>query len=445
MNCDVTTSREQPARQSALQQPENGELEHAFLLFNELSEKLATSYGDLETQVAYLSGELAEARSERLRQLAEKELLAKKLEGLLDALPAGIVVLDEGGIIRQANPVAFGMLGDAIQGQAWCDIAQQVLITQGDELRLRDGRWLSVSVRPLDDDPGKIILLADVTETHTLQAKLNRQQRLTSLGEMVASLAHQLRTPLAAALLYISTINHPASRDRDKTRFADKAKQRLQHLERMLNDMLIFARGDVAAAEYIDIDQLVDRLQQALSEQFVAAGVELDINNAASGSGICANHDVLLSVFQNLADNALDSCIEKFMATAADAEAPVATARLDIKISRTTDRQIAFKFIDNGAGMTGQLIERVLEPFFTTRSKGTGLGLAVVNASVESFHGKLNITSQPGEGSCFCITLPVARHNDVLPSGLVMPAAIEQHDTTDEKVINMFENKEVKK
>ena len=179
------------------------QLEDAFQLFNQLSETLAESYGDLQIQVEHLSRELAEARSERLKQLAEKELIANRLERLLDTLPAGIVVLDGNDCISQANPVAHDMLGEDLSGQSWQALAQQVFISDGDELRLQDGRWVSVSVRSLDTEPGKIILVTDITETHTLQGIVSRQQRLTSLGEMVASLAHQLHSEarISTALL----------------------------------------------------------------------------------------------------------------------------------------------------------------------------------------------------------------------------------------------------
>ena len=231
------------------------QLENAFELFNQFSEKLAGSYGDLESHVTRLTKELAEARSERLIQLAEKEVLAKRLEDLLDALPAGIVVLDADNCITQTNPVARLMLGadmgnKKLCGQNWQSVAKKSIKTDGDELRLLDGRWVNLSACPLCIDStgvnrGKIILISDITETRILQMKLNRQQRLSSLGEMIASLSHQIRTPLSSALLYISTLNHPLNDEKERICFADKAKERLRHLERMVNDMLIFARGDV--------------------------------------------------------------------------------------------------------------------------------------------------------------------------------------------------------
>ena len=380
------------------------QLEDAFRLFNRLSEKLSTSYSELETQVVHLSEELTEARSERLKQLVEKELLAVRLEGLLNTLPGGIVVLDSEGCINQVNPVAQNMLGIDLLGQTWKFVAQQVFITDGDELRLQDGRWVSVSARPLDAEPGKIILVTDVTEIHTLQDMLNRKQRLTSLGEMVAGLAHQIRTPLSAALLYLSNLCHPQAKDADKLRCVDKTKEQLYHLERIVNDMLIFARGGVTESECFTVGQIIDKLRQLLEPLFSESKATLLINNQIPDAPLRGNRDALLAAFQNLANNAIQ----------ASDEHPV----LEINVNWSNDEAVEFCFRDNGQGMTDEVKGRVLEPFFTTRSTGTGLGLAVVNATVASHHGEFDIQSEEGVGSCFTIKLPLPEQYGVLPSDL---------------------------
>ena len=381
------------------------QLEDAFLLFNQMSEKLTESYAELQTQVAHLSAELTEARCERLKQLAEKERLASRLEGLLNTLPAGIVVLDETGTINQYNPIAEDMLGKGLMGQSWQSLAKKVLINDGNELRLLDQRWVSISVRPLGSEPGKLILITDITETRSLQKTVNRQQRLTSLGEMVASLAHQIRTPLASALLYLSNISHPEASQKDRQRFTVKAKERLHHLERMVNDMLVFVQGGVTASECFSVDTFVEDLRQYLQPQLSNTQAILHIVNLTHDAGICGNRDALLGAFQNLANNAIQACDQE----------PI----LKLNISYVSDNSILFEFIDNGKGIPEKLKERVMEPFFTTRSNGTGLGLAVVNATVNSFKGKLDIQSEPDTGSRFCITLPLAHGNDMLPSDIV--------------------------
>jgi len=155
------------------------QLEAAFNMFNQLSRQLSHSYEELEKQVAQLSGELAEARHQRLQQLVEKERLAHRLEALLNTLPAGVVVLDEAGCINQFNQNAAQMLATDLMGQCWSAMAQQFFIRDADGLRLSDGRWVSISMRPLVAEPntgkaqsampaGQIILITEVTEIHQL-------------------------------------------------------------------------------------------------------------------------------------------------------------------------------------------------------------------------------------------------------------------------------------
>lgn len=385
------------------------QLENAFQLFNQFSEKLAGSYSDLENHVAQLSKELAQVRNERLIQLAEKEVLAKRLEGLLDALPAGIVVLDADGGITQTNPVAREMLAlnanDAlINKNKWEIVAANNLITDADGLRLTDGRRVNVTACPLDDDPGKIILISDISETHSLQKMLNRQQRLSSLGEMVASLAHQIRTPLSSAMLYINTLNHPANNADDRHRFADRATERLLHLERMVNDMLVFARGDVLQSEHINPAEFIAQIEKTIEPQYQAEHFIIEIDEKLNNVTIRANRDALSSVIQNIIDNAIQSCDE--------------TPRIQIKASLNDAEQFQLEITDNGCGMSEVIQERVLEPFFTTKPNGTGLGLAVVSESLNRYNAGMKIYSKEGIGSSFIIKFPRAEVTGVLPSNL---------------------------
>ena len=378
------------------------QLEDAFQLFNQISEKLAVSYGDLQIQVEHLSSELAEARSERLKQLAEKELIANRLERLLDTLPAGIVVLDGDGDIKQVNPVAHDMLGKDLAGQPWEAVAQRELVSCGDALRLQDGRWVSVSIRSLDAEPGRIVLITDITETHTLQSIVSRQQRLTSLGEMVASLAHQIRTPLATALLYLSNSAHPNAQSGDRVHYAEKARERLHHLERMVNDMLVFARGEVSDSEYFSVGEFIEDFRQTLAPQLSEFQLELNIDHQACNASLRGNRHALSSAFQNLVNNAIEACEQ--------------TLLLEITVSVTSDNMVEFCFKDNGCGISNDIKDRVMEPFFTTRSSGTGLGLAVVNETVSAHNGKFDIRSKAGVGSCFSIKLPLMSRNAMLSS-----------------------------
>ncbi|MCB1751626.1 MAG: PAS domain-containing protein [Gammaproteobacteria bacterium] len=179
------------------------QLEQAFQLFNKVSGQLTDAYAQLQERVRELNLELAEARSERMRQLAEKEHYAHRFAQLLDALPAAVVVLDDADQVQQFNPAA-GLLFDTIAvGDSWRDIFRRNIASDGQrkEMTFFSGTRVSFTEQPLTPEPGRILLLLDVTETRQLQARAERQQRLSAMGQMAAQLAHQIRTPLSSALL----------------------------------------------------------------------------------------------------------------------------------------------------------------------------------------------------------------------------------------------------
>ena len=104
---------------------------------------------------------------------------------------------------------------------------------------------MKLSITPLENEPGQLIVITDLTETRQLQARVSHMQRLSSLGKMVASLAHQIRTPLSAAMLYASNLTRKGLGQEAQTQFANKLTDRLKELESQVNDMLLFAKQTV--------------------------------------------------------------------------------------------------------------------------------------------------------------------------------------------------------
>ena len=185
------------------------ELEEAFEVFSRVSHELDTTYRELESKVAALTGELARARSAKLEELAEKERLAHRLSSLVSALPGGVLIVDPQQVIRDANPQATQLLGDPLLGQLWGDVllrASGSSELRSPELALSNGKRYSVFSRPLDSLGDHVVLITDVSEIHQLQEQLGRKKRLTALGEMAARLAHQIRTPLSATTLYLTQL-----------------------------------------------------------------------------------------------------------------------------------------------------------------------------------------------------------------------------------------------
>ena len=386
------------------------QLEDAFNIFNEMSLSLESSYRDLENQVSRLHEELAVANSERLRELAAKEQLANRLERLLEGLPAGVLVLDGEGVVRDCNPASIDLLGEPLLGELWRVVTQRAFAPSegdGDEVVLRDGRRVSISVRSLGSEPGQIVLLKDVSETRALQEMVSRQQRLSAMGEVAASLAHQIRTPLASALLYISNLNRPNLDANGRARFSERIRDRLRHMERMVNDMLVFARGGSTDSEEIALDGLLGELVQTLEPQLAEVSGGLEVDQRVAGMTLHGNREALLGALINLGANAIQAVGDG--------------VRLSVDVRRDGAGFVAIRVADNGPGIGEDIRESVFEPFFTTRPDGTGLGLAVVRNVVEAHHGRIELESSvgndEGEGACFAIRLPTGERRQALLSG----------------------------
>lgn len=386
-----------PAELSSAHRPGRAqELARAFELFNRTSTQLADSYRALEDRVAELSAELAAVRDERLQQLAEKERIANRLQRLLEVLPGGLVVVDGADKIIEGNPAAEVLLGESLVGQCWQDVVDTAVSPEAlsaGELTLRSGRRISVSQRPLDPEPGRIVLLLDVTDQHSLREMLSRHQRLSLMGEMVASLAHQLRTPLSSALLYSSQLALPDIAPEARARFVERIVGRLRHLEGMVNEMLQFAHGGGFDTDDVAVQDVVDDLLNTLEPQLQRAGADLQVHNRMPGASLRGSREALHSALLNLASNALEACAHSL--------------RLRLEIDRDGPDFIELILSDNGPGIPEHLREKVFTPFFTTRADGTGLGLPVVRAIVLAHGGDLWMRSSDA-GTTFGLRLPTS-------------------------------------
>ena len=369
------------------------QLEHAFSLFNQMSTQLTDSYSLLEARVTELKGELAFVSAQRMAELAEKERLANRLQNLLDLLPGGVIVIDDRGRVREANPAASELLGLPLEGELWRHVIARCFAPReddGHEVSLKDGRRLSIATRSLDAEPGQLVLLNDLTETRRLQDQLARHERLSSLGRMVASLAHQIRTPLSAALIYASHLTEQVLPVETQQRFAGRLKERLHELEHQVRDMLVFARGELPLTDKVAPKALMQALQAAA--QTHVQGVSMRWQCDAYGGLVLCNRDTLVGALLNLIENAL--------------QAGTPQVRLKVHLY-ARDNTLRLCVSDSGSGIEPKVLERLGEPFFTTRATGTGLGLAVVNAVARAHQGQLLLHSRPGRGTCALLSLPL--------------------------------------
>lgn len=374
------------------------QLQIAFAAFNEASEQLSGVYQALQHQVEQLTRELAVANGELHKQFIAKEDLSRQLTFLLNALPGGVVALDMTGCVERVNPAAVSILGEPLLALSWqCVIDERLMPTTIDNewtSRPMSGmaqRRIRIESSAVDSTGRRILLVHDITEAYAIQEQVRRNQRLTSMGEMAANLAHQLRTPLSTALLYASHLGSDTLAATERQQFATKTTERLHHLEHLINDMLRFVKGETAQLEPVVITDLLVELRQVIEPQMTRLAMQFVLHDNSYGISLMTNHDALCGALINLLENAMQfSHVGDQIVLVCDLE---------------TDT-VVFSVHDNGPGVDVALQERLFEPFYTTRTEGTGLGLAIVRGVIQSMGGNVRVNSLPGRGSEFVIRLP---------------------------------------
>ena len=341
----------------------------------------------LQQRIAELERQVAALQADRVA--------LERLRRLIDRMPGGVLVIGQTGRITEFNPAAVLLLGIELADKTWLEVINQCFAPRpddGHEVSLKNGRRVSLSTQALDGEPGQLVFITDQTHTRTLQEQLHHYQRLSEMGRMMASLAHQVRTPLSAALLYASHLMAPQLDDDKRIRFAGKVKSRLTHLEQQVRDMLIFARGETKLEDRVDGRTLMARLEDLLDQPLSQHDADCDCINEAPDAVIQCNLEALLGAVLNLVNNALQACGEG--------------TELRLRMA-TEDDRLLLEVIDNGPGMDAATLKRAQEPFYTTKSHGTGLGLAIAQVMAKAHHGEFVLVSTPGAGTRASFHLPL--------------------------------------
>jgi two-component system sensor histidine kinase FlrB len=214
---------------------------------------------------------------------------------------------------------------------------------------------------------------------------------------MAATLAHQIRTPLSAALLYASNAANPGLARARRDELLGRAIGCLNDLEQLVSDMLGFARGATASNAPVALADIALAVTNA-AHALLRPGQQLNIAAAPENAVVCGNREALVGAVLNLVTNALQ------------ASGSSASVRLETLVD---DSAAELRVTDNGPGVPPALRQRIFEPFFTTRPEGTGLGLAVVRSVAEAHGGEIRVesadsSSRNGHGARFVLRLPLA-------------------------------------
>ena len=360
-------------------------------MFLHASQSLEGHQQHLHREIEHLSANLAAANAKLRIQVAEKQDATNRLRALLQALPAGVLLV-EAGLVVEFNPAASALINSLTVGKEWRLPEQWARTSVPDEYLAADVAGDKVvQVRIVASGPRSMIQLLDVTSTVQAHARNEREAKLVAMGRMAADIAHQLRTPLSTALLYASHLADGELADEDRAQFAQRLRDQLVRLEGLASSMLGFMRERPKQVEVISLADLAEDSIAACGPLYEKRGIALLRSIEAGDHVIMINRQQIRSAIVALLENALE----------------VSTPGQSITFDVRVEGQRAHIVVqDQGPGIAPSMMDHLFEPFSTTRVTGTGLGLSIARTAVEAHRGEIAAVNCPEGGARFTVTLP---------------------------------------
>jgi two-component system sensor histidine kinase PilS (NtrC family) len=382
--------------------------------------------------VGTLGGFLARRAEQQDRRLtdATNELHRIKLgtDVIVQSIGSGIMSIDSEGKIVHFNKAASSILGldpagahdehfEEILGPGMCAIAQllrrgldegltvsrgEVEITSGDGRKIPLGINTSIVATETGKRAGVIALYQDLTEVKKADEKVKQQETLAALGQFSAGIAHEIRNCLSPIIGSVELLKKELSLEGDSQKLMDLILKETDRLEGFLKELLLYARAKALDVKEVNLQQLIDETVEIVRRHPA---------HSPSKSLLCKFHapetyakldaEQMKRVFVNLAVNALE---------AIEGHGQL-TIRTYVEEGKTNGRSASCPFIivefeDNGVGIPAESLNRVLEPFYSTKGSGTGLGLSIAQRVVERHNGRISIESQPNKGTKVRVHIP---------------------------------------
>lgn len=356
---------------------EQAGLTGAFEMFVRASRTLEQQYASLSAQVEALSADLVLAHA--------------RLDALLNALPAAVLLI-ENGSVSHFNAAALRLIPSLQQSAPWKLPAEWIPGSGPGEFHVEvDSLTKTLQVQSNEDDARSVIQIQDITANLKTFEEKERVDRLASMGQMSAGIAHQIRTPLSTALLYCSHLCSGQLDEIERQDFAEKLQRQLIQLERLAAEMLQFVRTKPLTTRLEKIDDLVKDSCIHLDALFASSSVTLKLRLDAGESQILAERNTFISALVAILENAVQASVN-------GGEVRVTT--------NAAERRCIIHIEDSGDGIPPNMLARLFEPFSTNRASGTGLGLAIARNTIHAHRGEISAQNISGQGARFTLTLP---------------------------------------
>nr|WP_255566866.1 ATP-binding protein [Oceanispirochaeta sp. M1] len=344
----------------------------------------------------------------------ELYLLKKYNENIIKNIPIGVMILDKDKQITQVNLSALklfspgeeeltGKILGTVLGNILKDHGAEIskaieLMTEGvwEDLQWSENRIVTIKVFPLHDNSldciGSILLLEDVSQERHFNDYLLRSEKIASVAELAAGVAHEINTPLSVIHNYIDLLkpNYMDSYSSDKL---DRIKNQLSMISDIIGGLLSFTKIQSLPPKQLDITELVDDVVLLIQHKIISKNIHLKWEKGEQNIYVSGDENRLKQVLINLLINGIEAVLEG--------------GHIGIFIEQNENEWVEISIRDDGSGIPPHILSKIFNPFFSTKAgkKNTGLGLSICQHIIESHNGV--ITCQSDEGTTMGIRLPI--------------------------------------
>ena len=411
-----------PNRTSPLQLGRtDGQLEDftdSYILFQETTRRYREAYEELASKFESLTLKLEETNVHLQQSLEEKDRVSNYLNNILESLSGGVLVVDLDGEITFFNQEAEDITGfeqAKVLGQPYAEIiglnagrnlsvlhtldTGERLASREKELAQPNGNTIPIgfSTSLVRDEAGTILgaleVFNDLTEVKRLEAEVQRVQTLAALGEMAATVAHEIRNPLGGIAGYAGMLERDLDSDDPNRRLVQKITEGVGRLNRIVVSLLNYTRPLRLNVHPVNLVELLEETTAFFAIDIERSREDIRIErDFPDGDLICRiDPEQLQQVILNLLQNAMQAM--------PDGGAIAVGLRVE-------ESQGVLSIGDTGIGMADEVREKLFTPFFTTKEDGTGLGLVTSKKIIDAHNGQIRVDSEPGRGTQFSISLP---------------------------------------
>lgn len=387
-------------------------LARAFSIFSEETSRLEQAYTKLQKRFKAVNTELEKSHRQLNEKVLQLDMVTHYLNNILRHMNQGILFIGLKGMITTYNTAAEKILGikhTSVIFQSFWDVfsddffsfsmTQSLQKLSSPELSFittleKDLEISTTFVRKgLPSSQGIILLIRDITEMRRLQKESSRKKRLQELGEIAASVAHEIRNPLGGIQGYASLLYEDLEKDPHLKEMAGQILEGSKRLNHLVEEVLQYARPLQLHKETIDLTLLVKKTIDLVQvDRKFPKNVEIDMHIKEPLLMIALDEKLIARALLNLIFNGI--------------EAMAHGGILKIHLSQSKDK-VFLIISDTGVGIEPKNLEKIFTPYFTTKEKGNGLGLCDAYKIIEAHFGSIEVTSQMGLGTTFKMAIPL--------------------------------------